>query len=91
MKIHFLYAFCLAVLFLACQSQPDVEYVCEPCDLACDTLVFSAPGTCPECGMSLIKKSELELIENLVVGEIDIQTGSGVFLMEGGIGKKTGR
>jgi Zn-dependent M28 family amino/carboxypeptidase len=30
-------------------------YKCAPCGLACDSLSFDAPGTCPCCGMELIK------------------------------------
>ena len=30
------------------------HYVCPPCGSPCDTLVFTAPGVCPVCGMTLI-------------------------------------
>jgi Peptidase family M28 len=30
-------------------------YKCSPCGLACDSLAFDAPGTCPCCGMELVK------------------------------------
>jgi putative intracellular protease/amidase len=29
-------------------------YVCPPCGLPCDKLIFDKPGTCPNCGMTLI-------------------------------------
>jgi putative intracellular protease/amidase len=29
-------------------------YVCPPCGLECDKLVFDKPGTCPQCGMTLV-------------------------------------
>ncbi|HYX70153.1 MAG TPA: DJ-1/PfpI family protein [Terriglobales bacterium] len=29
-------------------------YVCPPCGLPCDKLVFDKPGTCPNCGMTLV-------------------------------------
>lgn len=29
-------------------------YICTPCDLACDTLQFKKPGTCPHCQMALV-------------------------------------
>lgn len=32
-------------------------WVCTPCGLPCDTMVFSAPGTCPRCGMPLVEQS----------------------------------
>lgn len=30
------------------------SYRCPPCGLPCDQLVFDKPGTCPNCGMTLI-------------------------------------
>src|SRR5262249_45518613 len=30
-------------------------YLCPPCGLPCDKLTFDNPGTCPECGMTLIR------------------------------------
>src|SRR5205814_9852621 len=29
-------------------------YVCPPCGLPCDKLTFDKPGTCPNCGMTLV-------------------------------------
>src|SRR5689334_16007169 len=29
-------------------------YVCAPCGLPCDKLKFDKPGSCPQCGMTLI-------------------------------------
>lgn len=29
-------------------------YVCPPCGLPCDKLIFDKPGSCPQCGMTLI-------------------------------------
>lgn len=68
---------------LSCQRN-NGEYVCEPCDLSCDTLTFSSPGNCPHCGMELISKGERAQEEELVLNEIDIHTGSGSWLMEDG-------
>ena len=31
-----------------------VTYVCPPCGLPCDKLTFDKPGSCPQCGMTLI-------------------------------------
>ena len=30
------------------------KYVCPPCGLPCDKLTFDNPGSCPQCGMTLI-------------------------------------
>ena len=35
-------------------------WVCPPCGLPCDSVVYSSPGTCPRCGMALIEKSAAE-------------------------------
>jgi len=35
-----------------------IIYVCPPCGLNCDKLEFDKPGTCPNCGMTLIEKPE---------------------------------
>jgi putative intracellular protease/amidase len=29
-------------------------YICPPCGLPCDKLTFDKPGTCPNCGMTLV-------------------------------------
>src|SRR6476661_10135155 len=34
------------------------HYVCDPCGLPCDTLVYDSPGTCPKCGMALVDQEE---------------------------------
>ena len=66
------------LFFFSCKKEKGA-YICTPCDLACDALTFSAPGTCPECDMALILPEK-----ELVLNEITIQTGSGAFLLEGG-------
>jgi len=34
------------------------HWVCVACNLPCDTLVFDHPGTCPQCGMTLVTQAE---------------------------------
>ncbi len=58
--------------------------MCTPCDLTCDTLKFSKPGTCPKCGMELLHKDAIINEDDLVLNEITLKSGSGVFLIEGG-------
>ncbi len=65
-----------------------MEYVCKPCDLSCDELTFNKAGICPHCAMNLIKKSELIPEKELLINEINIQNGSGKFLIEGGFQKR---
>ena len=73
--------------FLSCQGQSG-DYVCKPCNQSCDQLLFHEPGNCTHCGMSLVKRSNLEKENLLVLNEIDVQPGSGVFLIEGGTAHK---
>ena len=40
----------------ASESGPQ-SYRCPPCGLPCDQLVFDKPGTCPNCGMTLVPAS----------------------------------
>jgi len=75
------------IIVFSCKSKTE-DYVCTPCDLECDELIFSEPGSCPHCNMDLIKKSDLTLQENQVVNDIAFKTGSGSFLIEGGIGSE---
>lgn len=63
-------------------------YHCTPCDLSCDSLAFNHAGDCPHCGMKLLSPTELQEFNNLVVNDIKIKEGSGVFLIEGGPGHK---
>lgn len=75
----------LLLVLGACQKQREI-YVCQPCDLPCDTIEYFRPGVCPHCNMPLVKQSELIDESALVLNEIDLKTGSGVFLMDGGKG-----
>lgn len=34
------------------------HYVCDPCGLPCDSIVYDNPGTCPKCGMALVDQDE---------------------------------
>ncbi len=77
----------LLVLSWGCQS-PTVEYVCPPCDLSCDTLTFRGPGTCPHCRMTLIPASEVVDPYELPLNKIKLETGPGVFHVEGGKGRR---
>ncbi len=82
MKLNFLFTIILLSL-ISCKSQKE-EYVCKPCDLPCDELTFNAAGTCPHCGMDLIKKSEVIPEKELILNEVTIENGSGKFLIDGG-------
>lgn len=38
----------------------DLGYACRPCGSECDNRVFHEPGTCPVCGMTLVKKYDFK-------------------------------
>ncbi|MEB8328794.1 hypothetical protein OO009_05450 [Flavobacteriaceae bacterium KMM 6897] len=86
MKLYSLIALISFTLF-SCQNKTG-EYVCKPCDLPCDELAFNEPGICPHCSMDIIKKSDITPEKELIVNEINIQSGSGAFLIEGGVGNE---
>ena len=69
----------------SCESQ-GVNYVCPPCDLACDSIIFKKDGICPHCSMNLIMNTDTTM-----VNQITIKKGSGNFLIEGGSGHKEKR
>jgi len=76
MSFRYLALFLVILTVISCKKE-EATYVCRPCNLACDDLTFSEPGTCPHCNMELIEKSALA---------INIQSGSGYFQMKGGNG-----
>ncbi|MEN7548164.1 hypothetical protein AAG747_09600 [Rapidithrix thailandica] len=83
----------ILLIFLSlfsCQTKKG-DYVCTPCDLKCDDLTFSEAGICPHCKMALVKKSELNKEKELILNQIEIKEGSGIFLVEGGIGNEDKR
>jgi putative intracellular protease/amidase len=46
----------LAVAALVGTAAPEgTKYVCPPCGASCDDKVFTAPGVCPTCGMTLVE------------------------------------
>ncbi len=54
------------------------SYVCPPCGCAMDGVIFSAPGTCPACGMTLVPQHAPPFEPST------LETGAGVFLAAGG-------
>ncbi len=86
-KLILLPLFFFVMLAFSCKEQ-EGDYVCKPCDQSCDALSYAKPGVCPHCNMKLIKKSELKAKEEQVINDIDINEGSGEFLVDGGAGNK---
>lgn len=85
MKLSTSLVILISLLLLSCKAEKG-DYVCTPCDLDCDKLSFTDPGTCPHCNMKLLLKHELP--ENLVLNDVNIGVGSGAFRIEGGIGNR---
>ena len=71
-KLQLVLVLLLTALSFSCNSKPK-DYVCTPCDLECDALLFSEPGTCQHCNMALIKKADLEkMSQTITSGDIQI-------------------
>src|SRR5262245_14045661 len=41
-------------LILAAATEEPKHYVCDPCGMPCDKIVYDKPGTCPTCGARLV-------------------------------------
>lgn len=87
MKIHLITIGILLPIFCSCQRELD-EYVCKPCNLPCDRILFHKVEICPHCSMQLIKKSELDKEKQLILNDIQIEVGSSAFFVDGGQNKK---
>jgi len=72
--------FSVISMHINCQNQ-EQNYVCPPCEAACDSLLFEGDGICPHCNMNLIMN-----VDAAAVNEIKLQEGAGNFLIEGGEG-----
>lgn len=71
-QVQTLFLLLTIVIIQSCQTEKEA-YVCTPCDLECDTLIFSESGSCPHCNMALIKKSDLgEMNQTVVSGDLKI-------------------
>ncbi len=62
MKISKAFVFVLILFpylfFAQAQTKNAAEYVCPPCGCVNDDKVFTAPGSCPVCGMQLVPKQQ---------------------------------
>jgi transcriptional regulator GlxA family with amidase domain len=60
MKQSLLLIFCIILLSMSQPLSAHGYYYCPPCNGACDTLTFKAPGKCTHCGMTLIQQTAEE-------------------------------
>lgn len=79
--------FTVSVMFLlvplfAVSPKTKATYVCPPCPVQ-DTLSFDHDSACPVCGMNQVEKTG-----DSDINKIDLNTGSGNFLIEGGSEQK---
>lgn len=92
MKLYkpFLFISVFALFIFACQNEKNSNkekqlYVCPPCACAAhadgNNETFEHDGSCPYCGMQLTEKTD-----SSEIGQVNIKTGSGSFLVEGGHG-----
>jgi len=72
-----LFILLFSFLSTAFSQNPIPKYKCLSCNKECDKLTFDVSGICNHCQMNLIES------DNLLTTEIDIQTGSGVFFIDG--------
>lgn len=71
-KIRSLFLLLILGIVFSCKTEKEA-YVCTPCDLECDELLFSESGSCPHCKMELIKKVVLEKMNQTIVsGDLKI-------------------
>ena len=70
----------IIVFFIIASSSMDGQtagviegYICPPCgDGSCDTQVYSEPGICPHCNMTLIKQSDLKNVAIFIHDGVEI-------------------
>jgi rhodanese-related sulfurtransferase len=48
-----------AIACLAFTARSQVKYACIPCGFGCDTIVYTKPGTCPHCKMTLVNSKTI--------------------------------
>ena len=60
----------LPLLFISITTFAQLpEYVCSPCNNACDKVIYHKPGTCTSCHMTLVLKTALQQFKNLTAAE----------------------
>lgn len=51
--------FIIVVMLMALPAFSQSGYVCEPCGNSCDTIAYTASGSCDHCGMKLVPRSSI--------------------------------
>ena len=74
---HLRQATCLFafMMMLACKPDGSNQFVCPPCEQACDEIAFNNSGSCPVCGMELVKMAGADKTD-----ELKLPKGKGSFI-----------
>ena len=75
----------LPLLFISITAFAQLpEYVCPPCNNACDNVIYHKAGTCRDCHMTLVRKTALQQFKNLTAAEFceRINTNPSVVLLD---------
>ena len=68
------------------ESHGGAQYICPPCDAEHDGEVYDKPGSCPVCGMKLIKKKEIKNVAILIFDGVQIIDYTGPYEVFGQAG-----
>ena len=77
MKVRIIFVMiisCFILFSMNAQNQTE-EYVCGPCACGNDDTVYKEPGSCPACGMELVKKKDVQPQERRMKAAIFIFEG----------------
>jgi transcriptional regulator GlxA family with amidase domain len=58
-------------------AQTPETYVCPPCGTDCHNRSFDKPGTCPVCGMTLVKESSMKKVAIFLYDGVELLDFSG--------------
>src|SRR5262249_44088941 len=58
------------------------HWVCPPCGLPCDDVVYDAPGTCPKCGMALVDQEQAAKLARHAPKKIALLVFTGVEIID---------
>jgi transcriptional regulator GlxA family with amidase domain len=78
LKFIFVSAISLLSSLAISQSISNDPFICPPCgDGSCDNTLYQEAGTCPVCGMALIKKSRMKNVAIFIHDGVEILDFSG--------------
>ncbi len=75
MKLRIILVAIISCLVLFSINAQTDEYVCGPCSCGNDETIYKEPGSCPACGMELVKKKDIPPSEKRMSAAILIFEG----------------